>query len=169
MIRSHVAADILAAIETCMRTYLGPNRCDEYLFLRSRGIPPADCNSIAVTYTDRGVAHIGDCAHTTAYSPCPDYIATLGMRVVITRICLRPDVGAGGSFDAVAEDAEAACFMDDLDALEACIMCGDWRQIGVDHRVAKLRYDGTSEDVETEGGGYSAYLDITLVGSECCT
>jgi hypothetical protein len=158
MKRSAVTADILTAIQACFGA-----RCQDYIFSRSRGIPPADCNSIAASWVDRTVAHFADC---DTPAPCEDWQATHGLRIVITNICAGPD--AQETFDWRSEDAAAACFEDDVDLLETCIQCGDWTQLYNDHFLTALRYDGTTFDVESEGGGFSAYIEITLVAGECC-
>lgn len=83
-----------------------------------------------------------------------------------SRICVGPD--SSPAFDWNGDDAAAACFDDDLDALEDCINCGDWSQLMADHFIERIAYVGTTHDVESEGGGYSAYVELTIVAGECC-
>jgi len=165
MKRSHAAKDILDAVQACFLVELGQARCLEYRFARTRGIPPADCNSVTVSWMDRGVSQFADCAQLG--SDCGEWDATHGLRIVITNICMGPDQTPDFPWD--LEDAAAACFMDDLDLLEECVQCMDWSQIRADHSLAEMRYEGTTLDIETDGGGYSAYIELTLVAAECCS
>lgn len=158
MQRSAVTADILTAIQACMGA-----RCQDYVFSRTRGIPPADCNSIAASWVDRTVASFGDCL---PHAGCSEWDSTHGLRIVVTNICVAPD--AQERFDWRAEDAAAACFDDDIDLIEECLQCADWSQLAADHSITSIRYDGTTYDVESEGGGFSAYLELTIVAAECC-
>lgn len=158
MQRSAVTADILTSIEACFGV-----RCQGYVFARTRGIPPADCNSIAASWIDRAVQPFEDCPRLT---PCGQWEAAYGLRIVITNVCAGPD--AQERFDWRAEDAAAACFDDDVDLLEQCIQCADWTQLGLDHAISEIRYDGTNYDIESEGGGFSAYIDLTIIANECC-
>jgi hypothetical protein len=159
--RSAVASDILALIRAC----LGDD-CREYVFARTRGVPPADCNSITTSWIDRSVEKFTDCE-----SPNPDicrreWDALLGMRITITRICMGPD--GGEQFNWAREDGEAACFDDHVDAIEECLMCADFGQFTIDHSIYTIQYDTTTFDVESEGGGYSAYIELTIKAAECC-
>ncbi len=72
------------------------------------------------------------------------------------------------TFDWRLEDAAAACFEDDVDLVEECIQCSDWTQLGADHFIERFVYAGTTFDIETEGGGYSAYIEIDITAGECC-
>lgn len=163
MIRSQVDSDVLQQIRACVMAQIG-DRCREYRFARTRGIPPADCNSITVSWMDRARSQFGDCE--TLGADCGEWNATLGLRVVLTRVCIGPDQAPEFNWD--LEDAEAACFNNDLDVLEECIQCSDWSQLRADHSI-ELSYVGTTHDIETEGGGYSAYVELTVVAAECCS
>lgn len=140
-------------------------RCQEYVYARSRGIPPADCNSITVSWMDAADNRFGDCEIMGI--DCNSWDTTKGLRIVLTRVCMGADQAE--SFDWRIEDAEAACFDDDLDLLEECVKCMDWSQLVRDHALSGLSYVGTTHDVETEGGGFSAYIELTIVAAECCT
>lgn len=164
MQRSHVAKDILDVIEACLIAKIG-DRCREYVFGRTRGIPPADCNSVSVSWMDRGqAATFSDCKGPT---PCDGWDPTLGLRIALTRVCLGPDQQP--IFNWELEDAAAACFDDDLDIIEDCINCADWTQVYNDHFLDSIAYVGTTHDVEAEGGGYSAYIELTITARECCS
>lgn len=88
------------------------------------------------------------------------------MRIVVTNICIGPD--AQQAFDWRNEDAAAACFDADVEIVESCIQCTDWSQLGIDHSISSVTYLSTSYDVESEGGGFSAYIDVRIVAEECC-
>lgn len=165
MIRSQVSSDILGTIQACFNASIG-DRCREYVFARTRGIPPADCNSITASWMDRGVSSFGDCDPGEGLDRCGEWNATHGLRIALTRVCMGPDQEP--AFNWALEDAETACFMDDLDLLEECLQCTDWTQVKTDNSLYSLRYDGTTLDIESDGGGYSAYIELTLVAAECC-
>jgi hypothetical protein len=159
--RSAVASDILAKIEACLG-----DECRDYVFARTRGIPPADCNSITTSWVDRSIDKFTDCE-----SPNPDicraeWDAIHGLRVTLTRICAGPD--AQPVFDWAREDGEAACFDDLVDLVEECVQCQDWQQFITDHSIYGVRYDSTTYDVEAEGGAFSAYIELTIQAAECC-
>lgn len=165
MRRSQVSIDILNAIQACFNASIG-DRCREYVFARTRGIPPADCPSITASWMDRDASSFGDCDPGEGLEMCGEWNATHGLRIALTRVCMGPDQQP--AFDWALEDAETACFMDDLDLLEECIQCTDWTQVKRDNALYSLRYDGTTLDIESDGGGYSAYIELTLVAAECC-
>ena len=154
--RFDLAADVLAQIQAC----LGPG-CDYSLFA-SRAIPPAECNSIAVTYTDAMPEYESDCP---ALQGC-GYTQSHVLRIIITRCCVRAD--AGQSFSEVAEQDAAQCLWRDVDLLEHCLACADLRQWGIDHGITTFERTATRFDVETLGGCSSAYLDFRVVAEECC-
>lgn len=160
MNRSDVAADILDGIAEC----LGPERCRDYQMLRSRGVPPADCNSIATSWTDKTTDLFSDCAPKSA--PCEPRRVSHGMRLTITSICIGPD--GEPTFDMDKEDAAAECFDNDVDTIERCIECGDWSTLYAEHFLESLTYEATSYDVEAEGGAYSATITLRIVATECC-
>lgn len=158
MSRSAIAADVLAQLKACM----GPEICGQYVWARTRGVPPADCNSITTQWSDRASNQFAeDCAD----GDC-DFQTTYGFRVTITRICMGPDQEA--DFNWELEDAEAACFDDHLEILEDCIQCGDWSQLKAEHALERFRYVETNHDIEADGGGFSAYIEVTIVAAECC-
>lgn len=165
MKRSHVAQDILDAIQACFNAQLPPERCQEYNFFQSRGLPPADCNSISVSWMDAGDSRFGDCEIMGIN--CNEWNSTRGLRIALTRICMGPDQSE--EFDWRLEHEETVCFNDHLDLLEECIKCMDWTQLVRDHSLIVLSYAGTTHDVESDGGGYSAYIELTIVAGECCS
>lgn len=167
MKRSHVAKDILDAVQACMVANMPAERCHEYVFARTRGIPPADCNSITVSWMDAADNSFADCRLMGVDGCGREWDTTRGIRIVLTRVCMGPDQSE--SFDWQREDAEAACFDDDLDLLEECVKCMDWSQLVRDHSLTELFYAGTTHDVESDGGGYSAYIELTVVAAECCS
>lgn len=162
MRRSHVAKDILDALYLCMSGVIG-DRCREYVWARTRGVPPADCNSITASWMDREQHNFGDCENV---GECREWDALLGLRIVLTRVCMGPDQQP--SFAWELEDAAAACFDDDLDLIEECLNCMDWTTIMQSHGIDVI-YAGTTNDIEAEGGGYSAYIELTIRARECCT
>lgn len=156
MRRSQAAADILAQLQACM----GP-LCQQYVFSRTRGVPPADCNSVTVQWIDRSKRSFADCE-----DDCREWQAAFGMRITLTRVCMGPDQEP--AFDWSLEDAESACFDDHLEILEDCVDCGDWSQVKIDHSLEAIRYENTEYDIEANGGAFSAYIELTLIASECC-
>jgi hypothetical protein len=81
---------------------------------------------------------------------------------------LQLDHDGGEQFNWAREDGEAACFDDHVDAIEECLMCADFGQFTIDHSIYTIQYDTTTFDVESEGGGYSAYIELTIKAAECC-
>lgn len=165
MQRSHLAADVLTILRNCLG-----DRCQHYKFARTRGIPPAECPSITTSWVDRTEAIFGDCdSPNPAY--CDDTQETVGLRIAITDVCMGPD--SAEQFDWDAEDAIAACFDDDVQAVEDCIRCrpdqAAWAALYRDHGINSIGYEGTTYDVEADGGGYSAYIELTIVAQACCT
>lgn len=158
MSRSAIAADVLEQLKVCM----GPELCQQYVWARTRGVPPADCNSVTTQWIDRASTSFAD---ECAGDGC-EFQSTLGFRVTLTRICMGPDQEP--VFDWGLEDAEAACFDDHLEVLEDCVQCGDWSQLKIDHALERFRYVETNHDIESDGGGFSAYIEITIVAAECC-
>lgn len=158
MIRSQVAADILAAIQACLGA-----RCGDYVFLRSRGVPPADCNSISASWITRTTKPFEDCGGP---EPCASWAATNTLRIAITSICMGPD--GQPTFDFALEDTVAACFDDDVDLIESCLSCTDWTQFYADHGIESMLYVDTTYDVMSEGGGFTAYIQLRITAGECC-
>lgn len=154
MVRSAVAADLLTIINNC----LGP-QC-RYQLARTRGIAPAVCPSITTSWIERVSQSFGDCD-----GDC-DFNSTHRIRITITDICMGPD--AADEFDFDAEDAAAVCFEDEVDQIEECLQCHNYTQLRLDHQLISVRYDSTTFDVEAEGGGYSAYIELTILAAECC-
>lgn len=153
MQRSSLAADVLDVIAEC----LGP-QC-RFKLGRSRGIPPAVCPSITTSWVDRTAKtwdENGQCFINSS----------LGLRITITDICMGPD--AAENFDFVLEDAAAVCFDDEVDAIESCMQCYDFEQIRQDNKLMRIAYESTTYDVESDGGGYSAYIEMGIVAAECC-
>lgn len=159
MNRASLASDVLTQIQVCLQ-----ERCSDYVFARTRGVPPADCNSITTQWIDRGIQSWNE--QCDDGQGCGKWQGAYGMRITLTRICMGPDQEE--SFNWTLEDAEAACFDNDLELLEDCVQCGDWSELKSTHALERFRYDGTTHDIESDGGGYSAYIEITLVASECC-
>lgn len=157
MQRSHAAQDVLDTIRDCV----GAN-CRRFQFARTRGIPPADCASITVSWIDSEDTSFGDC---TDLGGCQSWQSAHGLRVVITDVCMGPDSGKG--FDWVGEDEAAACFDDLVDDIERCLKCADWTQFRFDHS-AEVSFVDTAYDIEAQGGGYSAYIQLSIVSDECC-
>jgi hypothetical protein len=157
--RSAIASDVLEQLKAC----LGPDLCQQYVWARTRGVPPADCNSITTQWIDRGSTAFADECDDGS---CGDFQSTLGFRVTLTRVCMGPDQEQ--VFDWSLEDAEAACFDDHLELLEDCVQCGDWSLLRQTHHLERFRYVETNHDIESDGGGFSAYIEITIVAAECC-
>lgn len=158
MNRSAVASDLLDIIKACLG-----DRCKQYVFARARGIPPAECSSITTSWADRVARYDGECRGPLA---CQDWEAVHSLRFTITNICMGPD--GKPMFDWQLEDLAAACFEDDVDAIESCLQCMDWSQLRTDHAINQIVYTGTTFDIEAEGGGYSAYIGLQIVAQECC-
>jgi hypothetical protein len=161
--RSQVAQDVLDAIRAC-----NPAICDEYRLLRSRGLPPADCNSIATSWVRRDVEYLefSDCEGEDCNEDLM-WDAIHELRVTITRICMGPD--GQPAWDTSLEDDAAVCFDDDLDELETCLQCTDWTQLRIDHALDSFKVGETIHDLESDGGAFSAHVTIVLKARECCS
>jgi len=156
VIRSDLAADVLALIRGC----LGPG-C-EYELFRSRGIPPAECKSIAVTWAESQPTYDADCDQ---FQPCEVRQRSV-MRIILTRCCVTAD--AGMMFNSAAEDDASICLWRDTELIERCLACADLRQIAIDHGLNSFRHVATRFDVETLGGCNSAYIEVMVESEECC-
>lgn len=161
MQRSHVTRDVLDVIESCLG-----DLCRDYRVFRSRGLPPAECNSITASWVDAEVMPgFDDCKMMGA---CSDlWQKAAGLRIALTRVCIGPDQKP--IFDIDLEDKEAACFDDHLDLIEECLLCHDWTTFRRDHGIDSMQMVATTHDVESDGGAFSAYIEIAIVASECCT
>jgi len=153
--RYELAADILTQIQAC----LGAD-CT-YALIRSRGVPPAECDSIIVTFADAIPYWDADCFPNA----CVDH-QDHTMRVVLTRQCLLPDVDE--TFNFAAEDAEVQCFWRDLETLERCLDCSDLSQVYLDNGVTRIQRLRTQIDATTLGGAHSATLTFRVVENYCC-
>lgn len=156
MIRNDVAADILAQIQGCL-----PDYCS-YKLLRSRGLPPADCNTIALAWGNRIPVSETGCI---GLLPC-DRVVEQSFTLVLTRCC--DGLDSRESFSTDDEDDETVCFERDVQIVEECLECGDWSQLGVDHGINSLVLESTRRDSETEGGCMTAYLGVVISSNECC-
>lgn len=159
MNRSDAAFDVLDVIQSCL-----PDFCS-YVLFRSRGVPPAECDSIAAYWGSRRSSPEIDCE---GLSPC-SLIIKQDLDIAITKCCAEPDAGGDrGEFDFAAEDAESVCFERDLQIIEDCLECHDWTQFGIDHAVQSVTLRSVDRDNNTAGGCFSAYLRLELVYTKCC-
>lgn len=165
MQRSHLAKDILDSLKACMLAQWPAGRCEQFQFGRSRGIAPADCDSITISFIDETADDFADCKVIGRSCEEP-WIETTRLRIILTEVCMGPDQKP--MFDWALEDEVAACFSDDFDLLKKCVRCTDWETLVSDHNLNTFQMSSISYDVESEGGGYSAYIEITATSNECC-
>ena len=165
MERAYLARDILDALEVCMKAALPPERCKHYRYAFTRGLAPADCPSITISLIDEDTQDFGDCKNL-GVGTCEEWTDTTGLRIVLTDVCMGPDQQP--TFDWELENDVATCFQLDFDTLKRCVRCIDWRQIRSDHSLNEIEIVGVTYDVETQGGGYSAYIEMSFTSSECC-
>jgi len=146
-------AALLAEIKTCM----GGQECSYNLFV-SRGIPPADCNSIAgfVEQSRPESTEFDDCNNRYNDS----------LVISITRCCLDPDTQ--DSFDPALEDREAKCFYDDARLLLECVHCNAGTALGPYIAGCQPLISGMEFDMEALGGCYTALIRIAIAEDVCC-
>lgn len=161
MRRSAVASDILDRIRACLG-----DECQDYKIFRTRGIPPAECDSITASWIDRSIEKFSECESPNPEVCQQEWDAVHGLRITLTKVCVGPDSQA--EFDWIGEDAASACFDDLVDLVEECLHCQDWEQFVADHSIYGVRYDSTTYDVESDGGAFSAYIELTIQAAECC-
>lgn len=131
----------------------------EYNFFVSLGIPPADCNSIAFWYDNsrRNRVDNGECTTSALDTE---------ITITITRCCVTAD--AEVSFDFLQEEKDAKCFLDDLDALLACLSCNGSTLLEDYILSCGALITNVRLDNEKMGGCYSANITISFTEDICC-
>lgn len=147
----------LDALAQEIRTCMGGNAC-EYAVHVSRGMPSADCNSIAVWYG-------GSSKSDSDSSDCETWFDSF-VNVTITRCCMQPD--AEEVYDPARENSEAQCFLEDLTSLRNCLYCNataimDPFVDGCSAQIANIDVDN-----EAEGGCYSSTITFSVLERDCC-
>lgn len=160
MDRAAVSADIITALEVCLS-----DLCPDFVFFRSRGVPPADRESVAFTWIDRARLSFEDCDSPDCK---PQFTSSHAFRIVVTTICMTPD--AQRDFDYLAEDNAAARHDAIVDQAEECLACSPlFAPIYARHGVYSVVDSGTTYDPESQGGGFSSYINVVIEAQECCS
>lgn len=154
MNRAAVGADIIAALIACFGS-----TC-EYQFVQARSSIPAECNTISLVWGRKRNEYEDDCGFTSC-----DRQVTTDLSITITRCCVTSD--AGLQFNIAAEENETLCFLRDLEVLENCIECTNWRQLSIDHAIDRISLSDTTPGT-TRGGCMDATLSVRIVSTECC-
>lgn len=154
MIRAAAAADIAAQIVACIG-----QQCD-YKIVYARSLPPAECDTIALVWGPRSFAAESACGVTAC-----DGTEVTPLLVTITKCCIGPD--GADAFDLAAEEREAICFSADLEAIEDCFRCADWRQFAADHAVDRIRVISTTPGT-VRGGCMDATIRVEFTATVCC-
>jgi hypothetical protein len=71
------------------------------------------------------------------------------------------------TFNIAAEESETICFLRDLETIEQCIECSNWRQLGIDHGIDRIQLVSTTQG-ETRGGCMDATLRVQITATQCC-
>jgi len=157
MIRNNVAADLIVRIRAC----LGEGCA--YDVFQSRGMPPAECDQIALVWGDARTIRSGDCGGAEC-----DTERSHTLNLVLTKCCIGVDAGNSGKWDSSKEHEESRCFYRDVETIEHCILCNDFRQIVFDHGLESLSLRGVSFSPMTSGGCMSATISLEIIESVCC-
>ena len=147
----------LDALAQEIRTCMGGTAC-EYAVYVTRGMPSADCNSIAVWY---GGSSISD----RDSSECEVWFDSL-VNITITRCCMMPDAEA--EYDPARENAEAQCFLEDLTSLRNCLYCNATPIMEPYMDGCSAQISSVEVDTEAEGGCYSATVTFNVLERDCC-
>lgn len=146
--------EILSSLKDCLQTCFDPDSNCAYQFFVSLGIPPAECNSIAVWLESSQRARSDN-------SECCTSIFNTDINITLTRCCGEREV-----FDPKAEDKDAECFLNDLCRLRDCLSCGSCvladYDLGCGGLISEVRMD-----MEKQGGCYSATLTLGIT-EDCC-
>lgn len=145
--------DLLEQIRLC----LDDTSC-EYSYFVSLGIPPAECNSIAVWH--------GDIVRSRENSECSNSFISRDLNITITRCCVRADAAVG--FDQVAESDDAMCFLSDLESLIECLVCTDPPLLSGKTMACAATMNSVRLDLEKLGGCYSATINLSYDDVICC-
>lgn len=155
MIRSETSADILAAIITCL------GQSCSYQVIQSRGIFPAECDSIVAVWGDSSNLIPDDCGS----GPCETF-RSHKLMLVLTKCC--SGIDAQINLDSTQESDESICFYRDVEIIEKCIICTDFSQLLFDNGLSNLYLSGTRFDPTVHGGCMTAYIDIVINETFCC-
>lgn len=147
-----VLRDLLDQIVTCLG-----DPCP-YQVLVSRGMPPADCSSIAAWY--------GGSRRDRDSAECATDLYETSLSFTVTHCCITPDQGVG--FDFEREEIEAECFLENLMAIRECLACEATAVVGSRMTGCGALVSSVSVDPEPRGGCYSATIRVDIVESECC-
>lgn len=124
----------------------------------SLGIPPAECNSIAAWY--------GSSSRSRENSDCSSELQDQIINLTLTRCCASSDSGI--EFDTYKEEAEAKCFLNDLDKLLNCLNC-DKPLLGDSTMACAALIERVDMDIQKSGGCYSATVSLSHQTQICCT
>lgn len=153
---SGFAADFLALLEACIDT-----EC-KYKFLRSRGLPPLECNYIAVSFGDELLGEFSNCSD---WGDCETEISTYEFNVYLAIGDVTPLVNKNYGFD--VEDVVTACFYNDLTQLKQCVLCTDYSTLKIDYNIASI--SSLRVDIrDHQGGAFVATVRMRLEVNECC-
>lgn len=149
--------DAANALLTEIRACMGGESCPYQLFV-SRGMPPADCNSIVARYDGgrRNDRESNDC----------DSVFEEEIVVTLTKCCVTPDIQT--NWNPVLEDAEAKCFYDDLALLRQCLICNGMTALEPYVDGCKPYVTATVLDPMSEGGCFSGSIVIRFRNVDCC-
>lgn len=149
-----IAAAVLAQVKTCI------DDCDYAIYV-SQGRPTADCSAVTMwpASSDDILRKLGRC----------DTYRSEGFRVTMTRCCATVD-SVAGAFEPTREDAEAECFLRDVDLVDRCLVCNvpeilsTMGRIDCDDNPVR----GVVFDQERQGECYTAEWVITYQRAVSC-
>lgn len=127
----------------------------EYDTFVSMGIPPAVCNSIA--------AYFGEAIRSGTDSSECILVTDDTFYITITRCCAESE-----EFNSAAEEAEAKCFLEDLELLMQCLHCNIAAVMDPFTDDCSPIIDSIIADRVREGGCYSATITISFAQVNCC-
>lgn len=129
-----------------------------YVTFVSRGLPPADCSSIAAWY--------GSSRRARDNQDCSTLLYDTTLNITVTHCCITPDGEV--AFDFAREEIEAQCFLENLMAIRECLSCNSSEVLAPYRLSCGALVENVSADLEARGGCYSATLSLSLLEEDCC-
>ena len=152
--------DIGDTLVAAVKSYLGDQACRDYgAIFRSMGLPPLECNQIAVWMRDSE-------RNPSVSNRCADYRIETWV-IQIARCC--PAIESQEAFPFDALEKEAACFYRDIQLIDECLTCSikdllDPFTVCRDDAVVL----GVQPDGSRQGGCYASEIWVQYKRPVCC-
>lgn len=148
-------ADLVTVAADCVGNTAARD-CPYEVFV-SNGEPPQDCSHIATFWTGASIVPGSD--------KCLVKVRET-FRVSLSRCCMTNN---GAEFDAMAEDADAKCFVTDFGNLFECLVCNVTVALKPYIRTCQdVLVKVASPDLEPRGGCMGGMVDISFIRLQPC-